>query len=220
VASVSVVGLRSQIKEILRVLASQGLERGRDHVAAIGLIGWRDPRAAKFRAFGSGSALMWPTGVRYNEHAISIGEDTLIGPNVVLSAGMAPGQELLSDRIIEIGSRTLIGRGSHIVGHWHIEIGDDIQTGPNVYITDQNHGYQDLDRPIGAQDPIEAAVKIGSGSWLGANVVVLPGSDIGEHCVVAAGAVVRGVFPDRVVIAGVPAKVVRRYVAGEGWGAP
>ena len=199
-ASVSVVGLRSQIKEILRVLASQGLERGRDHVAAIGLIGWRDPRAAKFRAFGSGSALMWPTGVRYNEHAISIGEDTLIGPNVVLSAGMAPGQELLSDRIIEIG--------------------DDIQTGPNVYITDQNHGYQDLDRPIGAQDPIEAAVKIGSGSWLGANVVVLPGSDIGEHCVVAAGAVVRGVFPDRVVIAGVPAKVVRRYVAGEGWGAP
>ena len=219
-AIVTVVGIVANARESLRVLASQGLEAGRDRVAKIGLIGWRDRRASRFRAFGRGSALMWPTGVRYNEHAISIGEDTLIGPNVVLSAGMAPGQTLLSDRIIEIGSRTLIGRGSHIIGHWHIEIGDDIQTGPNVYITDQNHGYEDLALPIGAQEPTEAAVKIGSGSWLGANVVVLPGSDIGAHCVVAAGAVVRGVFPDRVVIAGVPAKVVRRHLDGQGWGAP
>lgn len=160
---------------------------------------------------------MWPTGVRYNEHAIAIGEDTLIGPNVVLSAGMAPGQELLSPRIIEIGSRTLIGRGSHVVGHWHIEIGDDIQMGPNVYITDQNHRYEDVDLPIGQQHPSEGCVSIGAGSWLGANVVILPGTRIGQHTVVAAGAVVRGEFPDRVVLAGVPAKIVRRYQEGAGW---
>ena len=210
----------SQSLESLRMVASQSLEAGRNWVARVGLIGWRDPRARRFRSFGKGSALMWPTGVRYNEHAIAIGEDTLIGPNVVLSAGMAPGQELLSDQIIEIGSRTLIGRGSHIIGHWHISIGDDIQTGPNVYITDQNHSYEDLDVPIGQQNPTEAEVVIGSGSWLGANVVILPGSHIGEHCVVAAGAVVRGEFPDRVVIAGVPARMVRRHVEGQGWVAP
>jgi acetyltransferase-like isoleucine patch superfamily enzyme len=122
--------------------------------------------------------------------------------------------------VITIGSRCIIGRGSHIVGHWSIEIGDDIQTGPYVYITDQNHVYEDVDRPIGIQTPVEASVKVGSGSWLGANVVILPGTELGEHTTVAAGAVVSGVFPARVVLAGVPAKVVRRYVEGEGWVPP
>jgi len=64
---------------------------------------------------------------------------------------------------------------------------------------------------------VEASVRIGSGSWLGANVVVLPGTDIGEHVIVAAGAVVRGVIPDRCVVAGVPARVVRRWLPGRGW---
>jgi acetyltransferase-like isoleucine patch superfamily enzyme len=60
-------------------------------------------------------------------------------------------------------------------------------------------------------------VRIGSGSWLGANVVILPGTQIGEHVVVAAGAVVRGEVPDRCVVAGVPARIVRRWVEGQGW---
>jgi acetyltransferase-like isoleucine patch superfamily enzyme len=100
-----------------------------------------------------------------------------------------------TDPVVRIGSRCIIGRGSHIVGHWSIEIGDDIQTGPYVYITDQNHSYEDPVEPIGRQWPTEAAVRIGSGSWLGANVIILPGAQIGEHVVVAAGAVVRGVIP-------------------------
>jgi acetyltransferase-like isoleucine patch superfamily enzyme len=49
---------------------------------------------------------------------------------------------------------------------------------------------------------------------------VLPGADIGRNVVVAAGAVVRGVIPDRCVIAGVPARVVREYVPGSGWKPP
>jgi acetyltransferase-like isoleucine patch superfamily enzyme len=60
-------------------------------------------------------------------------------------------------------------------------------------------------------------VRIGSGSWLGANVVILPGTELGRNTVVAAGAVVRGVFPDRVVLGGVPARVLRHYDAVNGW---
>jgi acetyltransferase-like isoleucine patch superfamily enzyme len=86
-----------------------------------------------------------------------------------------------------------------------------------VYITDQNHSYVDPDQPIGTQIPVEAAVRIGSGSWLGANVVILPGTVLGDHVVVAAGAVVRGEFPDHCVVAGVPARIVRRFVDGQGW---
>src|SRR5438094_2950737 len=62
-----------------------------------------------------------------------------------------------------------------------------------------------------------AAGRIGSGSWLGAGAVVLPGACIGRNVVIAAGSVVRGTVPDRCVVAGVPARVVRSYVPGDGW---
>jgi acetyltransferase-like isoleucine patch superfamily enzyme len=110
----------------------------------------------------------------------------------------------------------VIGRGSHIVAHQEITIGDDVWTGPYVYITDQNHGYEDLDTPIGRQFPVNSPVSIGAGSWLGAGAIVLPGARIGRNVVVAAGSVVRGDVPDHCVVAGVPAKVVREHTEA-GW---
>ncbi|HEY4702097.1 MAG TPA: acyltransferase, partial [Streptosporangiaceae bacterium] len=56
-----------------------------------------------------------------------------------------------------------------------------------------------------------------AGSWLGAGAIVLPGSCIGRHVVVGAGSVVRGQVPDHCVVAGVPARIIRSYVAGDGW---
>jgi acetyltransferase-like isoleucine patch superfamily enzyme len=111
----------------------------------------------------------------------------------------------------------MIGRGSHIVGHFSVIIGSDVQTGPYVYITDQNHGYENPDEVVHVQWPNDVPVVIGDGSWLGTGVVILPGTELGRNVVVAAGAVVRGVFPDHCVLAGVPAKIVRRYVPGSGW---
>jgi acetyltransferase-like isoleucine patch superfamily enzyme len=184
---------------------------------AWGAIGPDDARGRRFGAMGRGACLIFPQGSIYNEQHIHVGAGTIVGPNTSLTAGMVPGQSMPTSPVVRIGSRCIIGRGSHIVGHWSIEIGDDIQTGPYVYITDQNHSYEDPVEPIGRQWPTEASVRIGSGSWLGANVVVLPGAQIGEHVVVAAGAVVRGVIPDRCVIAGVPARIVRRWVEGQGW---
>jgi serine acetyltransferase len=182
-----------------------------------GAVGPNDPLGRRFGLMGPRVCLLFPQGAIYNEQHIHIGADTIVGANTCITAGMAPGQVMVTDPVVRIGERCLIGRGSHIVGHWEIDIGDDIQTGPYVYITDQNHSYIDPVEPIGRQWPVEAAVRIGSGSWLGANVVILPGTDIGEHVVVAAGAVVRGTFPDRCVIAGVPARIVRRWVPGDGW---
>jgi acetyltransferase-like isoleucine patch superfamily enzyme len=201
----------------LRRAAAAAIHGTRAWVADLGAIGADDARGRRFGAFGRGSLLAYPQGAVYNEHYIHIGRDTMIGPYANVVAGMAPGQQMASDPVVTIGDRCLIGRGSHIVGHWSIVLGDDIQTGPYVYITDQNHTYLDPDEPVGRQWPVEAGVRIGSGSWLGANVVVLPGADIGEHVVVAAGAVVRGVVEDRCVVAGVPARVVRRWVPDEGW---
>ena len=201
----------------LRRLAAATVQWTSDWVAEAGAIGPDDARGQRFGALGRGSCLAFPQGTLYNEHYIRIGEGTIVGPHASVTAGMAPGQQMATDPVVSIGDRCVIGRGSHIVGHWSIEIGDDIQTGPYVYITDQNHSYADPIEPIGRQWPVEASVRIGSGSWLGANVVILPGTTIGEHVVVAAGAVVRGAVPDRCVVAGVPARIVRRWLPGEGW---
>lgn len=176
------------------------------------------PAARAFAAFGTGSLIGFPTGALYGQKWIEIGDGTMIGSHVSLSAGMVPGQDLGATPVVRIGNGCVIGRGSHIVAHYSIVIGDDVFTGPNVYITDQNHGYADPDIPIGRQWPINAAVTIGPGSWLGAGAIVLPGTSIGRNVVVAAGSVVRGQVPDLCVVAGVPARVVRQHVVGNSWG--
>ncbi len=175
------------------------------------------PAGRRFAAFGTGSVLVFPTGAIFGEPWIEIGADTLVGQQVTLSAGTVPGQQLGPAALLRVGDRCVIGRGSHIVAHQRIDIGDDVFTGPYVYITDQNHGYADPDIPIGRQWPANAPVSIGAGSWLGAGAIVLPGSCLGRNVVVGAGSVVRGVFPGHCLVAGVPARIIRTYVPGGGW---
>ncbi|MCB0966053.1 MAG: acyltransferase [Ilumatobacter sp.] len=186
------------------------------HRAYDGAKGWMSigpgtRRAERFGAFGERSVICFPTTTIMNEQYIRIGADTVIGPQVALSAGMAPGQTCITDPVVTIGDRCLIGRGSGIVGHLSIEIGNDVYTGHYVYITDQNHGYADRDLPISMQTMPERPVRIGDGSWIGHGSVVLPGADIGRNVVIGANSVVRGTIPDFSVAAGVPAKVVKQF---------
>ena len=173
--------------------------------------GPHDRRGKRFLHFGERSLIMWKPTTIFNEQYISIGDDTLIGEGVALSAGMVPGQQCLTSPVVTIGNRCLIGRGSGIVGHFSITIGDDVWTGHHVYITDQNHGYEDISIPISHQTQPELPVVIGNGSWLGFGSVVLPGVTIGEHCVIGANAVVTSDIPDYSVAVGVPARVIRHY---------
>lgn len=199
-----------RLTELMRRRAVDRLHHAWDGVAFAASVHRGTARAARFAAFGEGSLIGFPWTALYNEHAISVGRDTIIGPFVSLSAGMVPGQALLHDAIVRIGDRCLIGRGSSIVGHYAIEIGDDVFTGPNVYITDQNHGLGDLAQPIGRQPPEpERPVRIGDGSWLGTGVVVLPGVTIGRGVAVGANSVVTCDLPDLAVAVGAPARVVR-----------
>ncbi len=177
------------------------------------------PAARAFVKFGKGSTIAFPTGALYGECGIEVGEDTIIGQLVTLTAGIVPGQDFWQLTVVKIGDRCVIGRGSHIVAHQSITIGDDVWTGPYVYITDQNHGYEDPDAPIGRQFPVNRPVSIGAGSWLGAGAIILPGARIGRNVVVAAGSVVRGDVPDRCVVAGVPAKIIREHTE-TGWQHP
>src|ERR1039457_736504 len=205
----------------------------RYRVAAAGLVHgtWRAAQRAgtitadtaagrRFAAFGPHSLIAFPTGDMYGEAWIEVGDQAMIGAYVTLCAGLMPGDDLGESPVLRVGDRCVIGRGSHIIAHHSIVIGADVFTGPYVYITDQNHSYADPDIPIGRQWPVNAAVSIGAGSWLGAGAVILPGAQIGANVVVAAASGVRGQVADGCVVAGAPARVVREYLPGAGWARP
>jgi len=209
--------MRHQLRAASYRIGGEWVRRGWALACRVGSIGPSDRAGKQFGRFGAGSIICFPHNTIFNERYIHIGDGTMIGPRVTLSAGMVPGQACLSDPVVRIGDRCLIGKGSGIVGHFGIEIGNDVWTGHHVYITDQNHGYEDVTRPISQQSQPERAVSIGDGSWLGFGTVVLPGSNIGKHVTIGANSVVAGDIPDYSVAVGSPAKVIRRYVDGEGW---
>jgi serine acetyltransferase len=210
--------LKRQVAGKRRELVWRAVHWGWREFQQAGIVTADTPAGKAFARFGRGSLMAFPAGSVFGEGWIEIGAGTLIGAQVSLSAGLVPGQDL-GQTVLRVGDRCVIGRGSHIVAHESVEIGDDVWTGPYVYITDQNHGYEDPEVPIGRQIPVNRPVSIGSGSWLGAGAIVLPGARIGRNVVIAAGSVVRGAIPDRCVAAGVPARVIREHTEA-GWLSP
>jgi acetyltransferase-like isoleucine patch superfamily enzyme len=199
-------------------LAGDVVHAGWERIVRVGAIGPRHRKARAFNRFGDGSMIAFPPTVIFGEGRIAVGARTTIGPLATISAGMPSQVGLRGDPVISIGDRCMLGKGIGIVGHERIDIGDDIWTGHYVYITDQNHGYEDVAEPVGVQMWKNEPVEIGDGCWLGHGAVVLPGSKLGKNVVVAAGAVVAGLdAPDFTVLAGVPARVVRKYEPGDGW---
>lgn len=108
---------------------------------------------------------------------------------------------------IKLGNNIATNNNLFICAANYIEIGDNTLIGQNVTIMDHEaHGMHPKDRRRVGQI---GKVIIGSNVWLGNNVIVLKESIIGDNTIVAAGAVVKGVFPANVIIGGVPAKVLR-----------
>ncbi len=116
-------------------------------------------------------------------------------------------------RII-IGNRVRIGSRCHL---WagpatgRIVLGDDVLFGPDVLVTAATYRH-DLGCPVTDQPMAEGDVIIGNDVWLATRAVVLPGTEIGDGSIIAAGAVVKGNFPPMSIIAGSPAKMVSQRV--------
>ncbi|MBY8878290.1 acyltransferase [Actinacidiphila acidipaludis] len=178
------------------------------------------PGPYRFGAIGPNTRLAFPQGTIFGEPWIRLGDHCIIGEQVTLTAGMMPGLDLGSDPILRLGDGVVLGRGSHVVASAAVVFGDDVYCGPYVYVTSDNHSYDDTAQPVGKQWPRTSPVEIGGGSWLGSGCVILPGARLGRNVVVAAGAVVRGEVPDFAVVAGAPAKVVRRWEPDTGWQPP
>ena len=107
-----------------------------------------------------------------------------------------------------IGDHTRIGLHNTIIGP--VTIGCHVNLAQGITVTALNHNFEDSDKRIDEQGVSTAPVIIEDDIWIGANAVILPGVTIGNHSVVAAGAVVTKNVPPHSLVAGVPAKIIKQ----------
>ncbi|MBK0384098.1 hypothetical protein I5M32_14100 [Pedobacter sp. SD-b] len=112
---------------------------------------------------------------------------------------------------IEFGENVKIQQSLHLTCAKKVFVGKETAIAANVTITDINHGYEILDIPPERQKINVQEVYIGMNCKIYNNAVILPGTILGKQVIVGANSVVKGVFPDYCVIAGAPAKIIKRY---------
>jgi acetyltransferase-like isoleucine patch superfamily enzyme len=181
-------------------------------------------RCGRGTVFGLGVQLRHPRSVEIGERVVIddhcvidgrsstppgvvIGDGTMIARNVQVSS---------KGGTIRVGARVGIGANSEIraVGTNRLVIGDDVLIAPQCYIGGSMYRHDRLDIPIGEQGlDLRGGVAVGRGTWIGASAVIVDGVTVGEHAIVAAGAVVTRDVPDFGVVGGVPARLLR--VRGE-----
>jgi acetyltransferase-like isoleucine patch superfamily enzyme len=141
-----------------------------------------------------------PLGIQLHERGkLEIGSNTIIEKEGILN--IQGSCKIGSNGYFSV--RFLLGCSKSVI------IGNNVAVGPNVVIVDTNKNYSNFSLPIAVQGEKSIGIKVGADCWIGANSVLLPGTVLGNHVVVGAGSVVRGVFPGNVMIAGSPAKILR-----------
>ena len=109
---------------------------------------------------------------------------------------------------VVIGDHTRIGLHNTIIGP--VTIGSHVNLAQGITVTGLNHNFESTDKRIDEQGVSTLQVTIGDDIWIGANAAIMPGVTIGNHCVVAAGAVVTKDVPPHSLVAGVPAKIIKQ----------
>jgi acetyltransferase-like isoleucine patch superfamily enzyme len=109
---------------------------------------------------------------------------------------------------VMIGEYTRVGLHNTIIGP--VTIGNHVNLAQGITVTALNHNFTDSSQRIDQQGVNTSPVSIYDDVWIGANAVILPGVSIGRHSVVAAGSVVTHDVPEGTVVAGVPAKIIRK----------
>ena len=142
--------------------------------------------------------------------------------NLIYGKGLTLGHACRFDLLgkneaLKIGRDCIVGDNVHFVAYESVEIGNDVLMASKIFISDTDHGnyknfFQSLPNEIpNARQLFSKPVRIGDKVWIGENVVILAGSSIGNGSIVGANSVVKGVFPDNCIIAGNPAKVIKKW---------
>ena len=107
-----------------------------------------------------------------------------------------------------IGDYTRVGLHNTIIGP--VNIGHHVNLAQGITVTALNHNFEDSEKRIDEQGVCTTPVVIEDDVWIGANAVILPGVRVGTHSVVAAGAVVTKDVPPHSIVAGIPAKIIKK----------
>lgn len=169
--------------------------------------------SVKFRYF---SSIQYGRMLKAGDHVlfsalgiegIQLGNNVSIGSYSQIIASTSLNQPGIG---IHIGDRVGMGEFAYLGGGGGLKIGSDCIIGQYFSCHPENHIFSNPEELIRLQGVTRKGIEIGSGCWIGSKVTILDGAHIGNHCVVAAGAVVTGHFPDYAVIGGVPARILKQ----------
>lgn len=128
------------------------------------------------------------------------------GQEVDASVRMFPPFHTAFGKFTKVGKGVFINFGCTFLDRGGITIEDDVFIAPSVQILTENHPEQPSER----RNVYAKPVVIRRGAWIGAGAIVLPGVTVGEHSIVAAGAIVTKDVPDNMIVAGNPARIIRK----------
>lgn len=112
---------------------------------------------------------------------------------------------------IHIQDDVVISQNVHITSAGNLQIGKSSLILANVFITNIDHDYTAIGQHVVNQKIAVKETNIGENCFIGMGAAIMAGTVLGKQCVVGANSVVRGTFPDYCVIAGAPAKIVKKY---------
>lgn len=101
--------------------------------------------------------------------------------------------------VLNIDDNASVGMDCKVVCHEKIEIGAGTLLSPNVLIYDHDHVFS-KEEGVARKQFKTAPISIGRNCWIGANTVILKGTEIGDNCIVGAGCVLKGKYPDNTTI--------------------
>ncbi len=142
----------------------------------------------------------------YASEKLILGDNTKIGS---FSKVLSTSHFSKFGKGLKMGNNSAIGDYAHIGATGGVEIGNDVIMGSYISFHSENHNFTDVSKLIREQGVNSVGIKLGNNIWVGAKVTFLDGVVIGDNCVVAAGALVKGEFPANCVIGGVPAKILK-----------
>ena len=164
--------------------------------------------AKNFKSVGKDCSFHPPLNINHPERII-IGDDVVIGSFCWIGVYVEKNQTL---GLLEVGNRVHIGSNSTILARNHIKIGNRVLIAQRVSIIDNIHEYQDINKAI-IDQPISQGgeIIIEDDCFIGVNSVILQKVKIGKHSVIGANSVITHDVPPYCVVAGTPARIIKKY---------
>lgn len=166
-------------------------------------------RLIEKRRITLGHKVRLENGVRIDalsRSGVVLGDRVVLGQNTLIEC---TGSLRALGEGVKIGDRSTFGSDCFFGAAGGITVGEDVMAGQYIRFHAEEHEFGAPDVLIREQGVSHKGIVIGDNCWIGAGAVFLDGARLGNGCVVAANAVVRGTFPDNAVIGGVPAKILK-----------